>query len=258
MTAPLHAQLYFPPTNSSTWETTDPSTLGWCQPKIDSLYHFLEANSTKAFILLKDGKIVLEKYFNGHSATNNWYWASAGKTLTSTLVGLAQQDNKLNISDLSSKYLGSGWTSCTPTQENKITIRHQLTMTSGLNDALADPYCTTNTCLQYKADAGTRWAYHNAPEHIKKERKKPANTPTAKALEVSTKLTKTLGLNEVQQKDLHAAILDYETNVTNVNKSNLSKKDKYNKIHTLNMKRQARLKAILTPEQYKTYILSFP
>ena len=93
----------------------------------------------------------------------------------------------------------------------------------------------------------------NAPEHIKKERKKPANTPTAKALEVSTKLTKTLGLN-----DLHAAILDYETNVTNVNKSNLSKKDKYNKIHTLNMKRQARLKAILTPEQYKTYILSFP
>jgi hypothetical protein len=98
----------------------------------------------------------------------------------------------------------------------------------------------------------------NAPEHIKKERKKPANTPTAKALEVSTKLTKTLGLNEVQQKDLHAAILDYETNVTNVNKSNLSKKDKYNKIHTLNMKRQARLKAILTPEQYKTYILSFP
>ncbi|HRG42797.1 MAG TPA: serine hydrolase domain-containing protein, partial [Saprospiraceae bacterium] len=163
MTAPLHAQLYFPPTNSSTWETTDPSTLGWCQPKIDSLYHFLEANSTKAFILLKDGKIVLEKYFSGHSATNNWYWASAGKTLTSTLVGLAQQDNKLNISDLSSKYLGSGWTSCTPTQENKITIRHQLTMTSGLNDALADPYCTTNTCLQYKADAGTRWAYHNAP-----------------------------------------------------------------------------------------------
>ena len=98
----------------------------------------------------------------------------------------------------------------------------------------------------------------NAPEHIKKERKKPANTPAGKALEVSTKLTKTLGLNEVQQKDLHAAILDYETNVTNVNKSNLSKKDKYNKIHTLNMKRQARLKAILTPEQYKTYILSFP
>ncbi|MBK7700458.1 MAG: serine hydrolase [Saprospiraceae bacterium] len=163
MTAPLHAQLYFPPTNSSTWATTDPSTLGWCQPKIDSLYHFLEANSTKAFILLKDGKIVLEKYFNGHSATNNWYWASAGKTLTSTLVGLAQQDNKLNISDLSSKYLGSGWTSCTSAQENKITIRHQLTMTTGLNDALADPYCTTNTCLQYKAEAGTRWAYHNAP-----------------------------------------------------------------------------------------------
>jgi hypothetical protein len=27
----------------------------------------------------------MENYFNGHSATN-WYWASAGKTLTSTVT----------------------------------------------------------------------------------------------------------------------------------------------------------------------------
>jgi CubicO group peptidase (beta-lactamase class C family) len=119
----LSGQLYFPPNNSSAWATMDAASLGWCQTRIDSLYRFLEANNTKAFILLKDGKIVLEKYLNGHSQTSSWYWASAGKTLTSALVGIAQQENKLKISDLTSNYLGKGWTSCTPTQEEKITIR---------------------------------------------------------------------------------------------------------------------------------------
>jgi hypothetical protein len=36
-------------------------------------------------------------------------------------------------------------------------------MTSGLDDGVADPFCTIDTCLIYKSDAGTRWAYHNGP-----------------------------------------------------------------------------------------------
>ena len=44
-----------------------------------------------------------------------------------------------------------------------ITVRHQLTMTSGLNDDVDDPYCTIDSCLLYLAEPGTRWAYHEAP-----------------------------------------------------------------------------------------------
>jgi len=36
-------------------------------------------------------------------------------------------------------------------------------MTTGLDDGVADPYCTEKNCLTYLADAGTRWAYHNGP-----------------------------------------------------------------------------------------------
>ena len=57
------AQLYFPPVNSNTWDTTSPIQLCWCDNRIDSLYQFLDSTESKAFILLKDGKIVLEKYF---------------------------------------------------------------------------------------------------------------------------------------------------------------------------------------------------
>ncbi len=155
--------LYFPPTTGTAWETISPESLNWCQNKIDNLYAYLDDNNTKAFILLKDGKIVLEKYFGSHTQITPWQWASAGKTITAFMVGIAQQENLLSLSHTSSRYLGQGWTSCTPEQEGKITIAHQLTMTTGLDDGVPDPFCTLNTCLVYKADAGTRWAYHNGP-----------------------------------------------------------------------------------------------
>lgn len=155
--------VYFPPLSGNTWETTSPASLNWCEHKIDSLYQYLETNNTRAFILLKNGRIVLEKYFGNHTANTPWQWASAGKTLTAFMVGIAQQENYLNILDSSSRYLGQGWTSCSPEQEGKINIKQQLTMTTGLEDNVADPFCTLDTCLIYKAEAGTRWAYHNGP-----------------------------------------------------------------------------------------------
>ena len=156
-------QIYFPPNAGNTWATITPAELGWCEDQIPELLTFLESNNTKAFIVLKNGKIVIENYFGTFTQDSLWYWASAGKTLTSYLVGIAQQNGQLSINDLSSSYLGSGWTSCTAAQENNITVRNQLTMTSGLDDGVADPYCTDPNCLVYSADAGTRWAYHNGP-----------------------------------------------------------------------------------------------
>ncbi len=155
--------LYFPPLTGGTWDTLSPQSLNWCQNKIDSLYDYLDTNSTKAFILLKDGKIVLEKYFGSHTQATPWQWASAGKTITAFMVGIAQQENYLSIHDSTSVHLGQGWTQCTPAQEGKITIRHQLTMTSGFDDGVPDPFCSLDTCLVYLAEPGTRWAYHNAP-----------------------------------------------------------------------------------------------
>lgn len=155
--------LYFPPLTGNSWDTLSHASLGWCTDKIDSLLNYLEQRNTKAFLVLKDGKIVIEKYFGTFTQDSIWYWASAGKTLTAFTVGIAQQEGFLSINDTTSNYLGIGWTDCSITQEEKITIRHQLTMTSGLDDGVSNLDCTIDTCLKYKADAGTRWAYHNAP-----------------------------------------------------------------------------------------------
>ncbi len=157
--------LYFPPKTGTTWQSIAPANLGFCPERIDSLYAFLAAKSTKSFMLLQDGKVVLEKYFGTYTQDSIWYWASAGKSLTAFLVGQAQEEGLLDIDDPTTAYLGAGWTSCTPEQENAITLRHQLTMTTGLDDTpvsgSTNPNeCTDPECLQYLAPPGTRWAYH--------------------------------------------------------------------------------------------------
>lgn len=161
---------YFPPSDSDTWETVTPASLGWNNSGIQELLDLLKNNGTRAFIILKDGKIVIEEYFGntlpGTASFNKnsyWYWASAGKTLTAFTVGKAQEEGFLEITDKTSDYLGNGWTSLTAQKESLITITHQLTMTSGLDDNVPDNHSILPVDLKYKADAGTRWAYHNGP-----------------------------------------------------------------------------------------------
>jgi CubicO group peptidase (beta-lactamase class C family) len=158
--------LYFPPTTGTTWETVTPQSLGWCADKVDSLTTFLGSRDTKAFIVLKNGRIVLEKYYGTFTQDSAWYWASAGKTMTAFLAGIAQQDGLININDSTSKYVGVGWTSLPPAKERLITVRHNLTQTTGLDDGVPDVDCQLPSCFVYKADAGTRWAYHNATYYM--------------------------------------------------------------------------------------------
>jgi CubicO group peptidase (beta-lactamase class C family) len=151
--------MYFPQNNSDVWETKDISSLEWNEAAVQPLLDFLEEKHSRSFMILVNGRIVMEEYFNGHTSITPWYWASAGKTLTATLTGIAEQEGFLDINDKVSDYLGTGWTSEPLTKENLITNRHLLTMTSGLNDANGDDVSPAN--LEYSADAGTRWAYHN-------------------------------------------------------------------------------------------------
>jgi CubicO group peptidase (beta-lactamase class C family) len=157
---PVVETMYFPPVGTSEWQTITPASLGWNETELNNLYPYLQTKNTKAFIILKNGKIVVEKYFVTFTADSLWYWASAGKTMTGLLVGIAQQEGLININNRTSQYIGTGWTTAPLAKENLITVKNQLTMTTGLDDLATDNDCTLPSCLTYKADAGTRWAYH--------------------------------------------------------------------------------------------------
>jgi CubicO group peptidase (beta-lactamase class C family) len=155
--------LYFPPLSGTNWDTLTPQSLNWCQPRIDSLYNYLQVKNTKSFIILKNGKIVLEKYFGTFTTDSIWYWASTSKSLASFITGVAQQKGYININTKVSQYIGNGWSSEVLAKENLITVKNLLQMISGLDDAAPSPCTNEDTakaCLIYKADAGNRWAYH--------------------------------------------------------------------------------------------------
>jgi CubicO group peptidase (beta-lactamase class C family) len=156
---PSNEAIYFPPLNSNTWDTKTISELNWNEAQLQPLLDFLEEKNSKSFMMLHEGKIVVESYFNNHTDTSPWYWASAGKTLTTAITGIAQEEGLLNITDKVSDYIDTGWTSAPLEKENLITCKNLLSMTSGLNDGLGNAISVSN--LQYLADAGERWAYHN-------------------------------------------------------------------------------------------------
>jgi CubicO group peptidase (beta-lactamase class C family) len=150
--------MYFPSNTNSTWETTSVSELGWNQNAIQPLKDFLVQKNTKSFMILVNGRIVMEEYFNGHTASTEWEWNSAGKTLVATTTGIAQQESLLNLNNKASDYVGTEWTNMPLEKENMITVRHLLTMTSGIDDT---KQYVIKPNLTYVADAGTRWAYGN-------------------------------------------------------------------------------------------------
>jgi CubicO group peptidase (beta-lactamase class C family) len=150
--------MYFPPVSGSAWETKTPASLGWNEANIPALKEFMIRNNSKSLLILVNGRIAMEEYFNGHTPTTTWQWNSAGKTLAASVTGIAQQEGLLSINDRVNKHLGIGWTSAPLAKENLITVRHLMTMTTGLNDA-SELVIKPN--LTYVADAGTRWSYHN-------------------------------------------------------------------------------------------------
>lgn len=145
------------------FEHVEPTDLGWNTAALPDLISFLDDTDARSFMIMVDGKVAMEEYFNGHTAEDTWQWNSAGKTLVATTTGFAQQDGFIEVNDKVSDYLGSGWTSSTTSQEDLINVKHLLTMTSGLDDG---PQLVIRSNLTYVADAGSRWAYGNVFQRL--------------------------------------------------------------------------------------------
>lgn len=160
---PPEETLYFPPITGNDWETTTTLDLNWNDQALDHLYTYLEEKNTKGFMILKNGRIVAERYFNGHNANTTWAWFSAVKGLTATAIGAAQEEGFIDINNKTSDYLGNNWSLLTPQQQGAITVKHHLMMTTGLQNTPENILlwtCTDQICMQYNAAAGTKWQYH--------------------------------------------------------------------------------------------------
>ena len=78
--------------------------------------------------------------------------ASAQKSVVAVLVAIAGDRGLIDLDDPVSDHLGPGWSQASPEQEAAVSIRHLMTVTSGLDDR-----------LEYQVPPGTRWRYSLGP-----------------------------------------------------------------------------------------------
>jgi len=98
----------------------------------------LDEFKVAGIVVLHDGKVRLERYALGHSATGRWVSFSVAKSVTSTLVGAAIKDGAISgVDDPVTRYIpelrGSAY--------DGVTLRQLLTMSSGAkwNEDYGDP-----------------------------------------------------------------------------------------------------------------------
>ncbi len=100
---------------------------------------YIKAHRLSGVLVLKDGKIILEKYGLGRKPTDRWISFSVAKSVTSTLVGAAIADGSIkSINDPVTQYIpelkGSAY--------EGVTVRQMLMMSSGVtwNEDYLDPH----------------------------------------------------------------------------------------------------------------------
>jgi CubicO group peptidase (beta-lactamase class C family) len=145
---------YFPSSDHS-WATLDSAEAGWNLEALNAALQLAGDRGSTTMMILQGGRIVAERYWLGAISKSAMDVASIQKSVTSVLIGIAQDAGRLSVDDPVTHWLGAGWSRAHPEQESQISIRHLLSMDSGLDSNLS-----------YSAPPGTQWLY-NTPAYTK-------------------------------------------------------------------------------------------
>jgi len=149
------------------WAEGDPASFGFDEATLSEAANYAETIGSSCMAVIQDGRLIFERYWNGATPTSVHKTWSIAKSFTSTLVGIAIDRGELvSTSQRVSDYV-SDWQG---TDKEDITIRHLLSMTSGLEfemvadnlfAAFVDDQTQTAIDLSREEAPGTTWHYSN-------------------------------------------------------------------------------------------------
>ncbi|MBI4663955.1 MAG: serine hydrolase [Verrucomicrobia bacterium] len=118
------------------WTVASPESQGMSSAKLEAIKDRLAAKKTRAFLVVRNDRIVHEWYAPGQSAMSRHGTASLAKALVAGMsLAVAMQDGKIALDDAASKFVPQ-WR--TDPRKSKITIRHLGSHTSGLSDSTTE------------------------------------------------------------------------------------------------------------------------
>lgn len=149
------------------WQLVRPAAVGLSPAKLRQIAAQASRAKSSCLLVARYGKIAGEWYFRGtrHDTTQNVF--SVTKSITSVLVGIAQDEGDLRISDSASRWIPQ-WRG---TPAAAVTIRELLSNDSGRQWSLETDYgglirASDRTAfavgLRQAHRPGTVWAYNNA------------------------------------------------------------------------------------------------
>ncbi|HEX6222935.1 MAG TPA: serine hydrolase, partial [Chryseolinea sp.] len=117
-------------------EIGTPASTRTSMPLLDSLTHRImreEYPNVHALLIARSGVLIYEEYFFGWKPDDLWLIQSATKSFTSALAGIALGSGELkDLDDPICKYLNQYRDRACNAQNQSITVRQLLTMTTGL------------------------------------------------------------------------------------------------------------------------------
>jgi CubicO group peptidase (beta-lactamase class C family) len=143
----------------------------------DSLMAVIDSNDTHAFIVIQNGKLLYEKYWDGYTSKTLSGSFSAAKSMISLLIGIALDEGKI-------KSLDEPVSNYVPHFKNegldKVRIKDLLTMSSGTNYYEFDKgYFSLNAYgyygddeefmvgkMAYKEPSGEYWDYRSGDTQV--------------------------------------------------------------------------------------------
>jgi CubicO group peptidase (beta-lactamase class C family) len=145
------------------WQSADPAALGLDQAAISEHLALAKASGADGVLVAYRGKVVSEWYSPRYRKPV--YTMSSAKSITGLLAGLLLGDGKLGLDDPVSRFV-PGWTEGL---RGRATVRHLLTMTSGLSQdpapgqgvGFAADKNASVVRLAPTAEPGSRWDYSN-------------------------------------------------------------------------------------------------
>lgn len=144
------------------WDSTEPARAGCDPAALEDAAAFASANNSTALLLVRGGRLVMERYWSGWVRMSAQPIFSAGKSVCATLIGAAIEDGKLKGLDQPAADFVPEWKG---TPKQAITLRHMLAMTSGVKVARDAPgpgedQFATTAAQPLEHQPGQHWAYN--------------------------------------------------------------------------------------------------
>jgi len=160
------------------WQSAAPASLGLDAATLDAAAAQAAAISRfRSLVIVRDGRLVLERYFGGTGPDDLADVRSGTKSVVSTLVGIALAEGYLSSLDQTLAELLPPSVAVLRPDEEGITLRNLLTMTGGWDwdestAAAYNDWVTSPDHVQYLLDRpltnppGTGFRYNSAAVHL--------------------------------------------------------------------------------------------